>query len=324
MTLLISAILLALAWVLTIVLRRSANAASRNAEAAAVNELANTGLSLSGNVLGTFELRGPMRGVDVELTNLTTQKKPGASEESVTACVVRVELPLADQIVCKTSEIDLIMGPLPTAPRVRCDYANFDAAYAIFVIPTNEVSEGSYRSHAEMSAAPWAQPQLLDRLLELDLLWLRVRERRAEFVFPPLALVDVDRAARLVSAVALTSHGKVIPPLSGGARMAWIPWQDPKSNTSLVWWGGVFLGCIMGIFTALIPPLRWLDDELMCGKGDSMVIVHPHDGETSLACAGHPHNSLALYWLGSLLLAVSVVVLAGLILIASRRDRAPT
>jgi hypothetical protein len=321
MLLLIDAALLALATILSFLLRRAGREERRRAEAEATAELTEAGLRAEGKVLGGYVAR-PIDGADVVLTNRTSPTRPGAVESIGSACVVTVAAPLPDQLVCKASEADLVMGPLPAAPRLRTGYAPFDEAHAVFVGAADREVSASYRDAPESSAIPWARPPLLDALLDLELLWMRVREGRAELVFPPLEPVDVGRAAALAIAVGQTAQGKPAPALARGPRATRAPLRDAAFAVTVAWVAGLLVGIApVGILLCFLSPLRVLDAELVCGPGDRIVTVSAGEGAT-LECDGHPDRFLALHWLGGGLLGLSLVVLVGLGIVLVRRMRA--
>ncbi len=248
MTVTIGAVLFALACVITLFFRRTAAAERRSAVSEVTSVLEKAGFASQGDVLGTFSLRGLVHGVEVELMNRTNKLPPGDLENHVSACVVRVAVPIADQIVFNIDKIDQVMGLLPTAPRVRTGHPPFDHVYAVFVVSTAEATGGSYRSTASASAVPWGQSLLLDRLAELGLLWMRVKEGHAEIVFPSLPVNEVGRAAALAAAVARTSLGKPPPALVGGPRAPWVAWPNAVTGLNFAWGLGAVLALALGAF----------------------------------------------------------------------------
>lgn len=326
MTLLIAAVLFTIAGIMTVRFRRSVKTARRDTEEAETCVLLKIGLELSGDVLDTFELRGSMHGVEIELANGKSAQPPGASEGYVSACAARVAVPIADQIVCKVAEIDQIMGVLPAAPRVRTGHAQFDATYAIFVMPTGEVTGGSYRGAPEANTLVWAKSSLLDRLLELDLLWLRVRDGFADVVFPRLPVEEVGRAVALALAVARAAQRKPLPTLSAGPRARWHAWQDEIMNPFWSIFTVILLGITCGPWVAQIHALTFLDNEFICGRGDQMVPISSDsdDFDFALRCLQHPEKSLALHWVGGIVLFMAIVALAIVLLVVwyDRKDHA--
>ncbi len=221
--------LLALAAIATRFLLRIA----REAEAKA--KLTEAGLQVvRGDLLGTFVVR-LLEGVEVVLTNRMPQTRPGASEPIGATCVARVAVPLVDQIVCKTSEAALVMGPLPSAPRIHTGFASFDHGYAVFVGSAGGAEGGSYRAAPMASDVPWAQVPVLARLQELDLLWMRVHDGYADLVFPPLDIEGVVRAVALAVAVAYAAAGLSIPTLTHRPRTALPPSKGVRDRIKLVW-----------------------------------------------------------------------------------------
>jgi len=316
--LLIDVTLLVLAWVVSHLLRREGQRARERAEADAARSLAVAGLRANGDLLGAFVAR-PEEGVDVILTNRKPQTRPGATEPTGDMCVVRLAVPLEDQIVCKVAETEMVMGPLPAVPPTRTGYPPFDDTYALFVGPAAGAPSGSYREAPVAGSTRWAQTPLLDGLLDLDLLWLRVQDGHAELAFPPLEVEDVARAAALAVAIEHAARGRPLPALPRGPRTIRPPWQDVGSSVGAAWGAGVVVGLApVGVILSFVSPLRRLDAELSCGPGDQIVTVSAGDG-ASLECANHPEKWLALHWLGSGLLGLSVVVLVGLCIIAARR-----
>jgi hypothetical protein len=124
------------------------------------------------------------------LENGASHTRPSVAQESEVVCLVKVPADLADQLVCAASEVDAVMGPMPSVPRVKTGFAPFDHRYALFGGP-----------------APWAKRALVERFLELGLRWLRVREGRCEIAFPPLATEDLPRAIALAATVARLPSG---------------------------------------------------------------------------------------------------------------------
>lgn len=324
MLLLIDIALLALAGIITHFLVRAGRDARRRVEADAAAKLAEAGLRADGDLLGKFVAR-PVEGVEVVLENRTFQTRPGATEPTEKTCVARIAVPLADQIVCKVSEADLVMGPLPAAPRVRTGHAPFDDVYAIFVGSGGAAPpSGSYRAPPMASDTPWAQPALLEALLELDLLWLRAQEGRVDLVFPPLEAEDVGRAAALAIAFAKAAAGSSVPPLARGPRVIQLAWKDMGDTVGVIWGLSVFPGMMLGA-VVFAPVLRNLDAERWCGSGDRIIKTSFDDGNSvsyGLACQSHPEKSLFMHWLGSAVFALGIFVLSAITVVIARRIRA--
>jgi hypothetical protein len=319
MTLLIGVVLLVVAVLLSVRLRRAEQAAQLRAKAAARADLAKTGLTPSGNPLGVFKLQGAMHGVEVTLENGTSIRPPGARDGEGgygNVCVVHVAAPLGDQLVCKLGEVDQMLGPLPTVPRLRTGHAPFDERYAIFMGKPREEALGSYRDAQDTSSIPWAQAPILDSLWELRLLLLRVQEGRVELVFPSFAIEDVGRAAALAAAVAQASVGKPVPQIERGRRT--VKHQQRDTHTVIivmyaVWAAALFFIIPGGMLLSLAPPLRALDAPFMCGANDRIIVCPAGDGEYGLCCAKQRDKSLLLHAVGSSVLFIAATGFIGVV-----------
>ena len=322
MLLLVDVLLLALAWGIGRYLTAAGQEERRRAEEVATAKLAEVGLQANGDVLTKFVAR-TLGDVDVVLRNAKSVTRPGAPEPTGEACVARVAVRLDDQIVCKASEADLVMGPLPAVPRVRTGHGTFDEAYAVFVGAVGEVPAGSYRAAPGPGGASWAQPAILEGLMELDLLWMRVQDGEADLVFPPLAIEDVGRAAALAAAIEQAAIGGPTPVLARGARAPWQPWKDLKDSVNTVWVAGLLFGVApVGLLLGFAPPLRELGATLACGVGGRLVTTSFSDGSSvsyGMQCHDAAGRSLALYWLTSGLFGLGMVVLIGCCVLLVRR-----
>ena len=89
----------------------------------------------------------------------------------------------------------------------------------------------------------------------------------------------------------------------------------------IAWAGALLLAIPGGMILSLAPPLRVLDDPLICGAGDRMIIYQFND-DYGLGCAKQPDKSLLLHYAGSIVLFVSLVVIIGVV-IAAYDARAP-
>jgi hypothetical protein len=202
------------------------------ARAATEAALAATGLRVEGDVLG-FHVARLLEDGGVEVT------RDG---------VARVAAPLLDQIVCKVSEIDEVMGPLPAVPRVRTGHAPFDAEYAIFVGVSGGGSAGSYRAAPTGGDTPWARPPILDALQRLGLQRMRIREGQAELTFvPALPIEAAGRAARLALAVERAARGMPLPSLAPLPTVLLPPRPSLDVEAAFVWLAAAFAGLLGGV-----------------------------------------------------------------------------
>ncbi|RYE85867.1 MAG: hypothetical protein EOO75_16465, partial [Myxococcales bacterium] len=231
---------------LTKLLARADRRRREAATAAATAELSATQLTPSGDVLASYELRGTAQGEPVELLGDTTRPLPGASQQEARVCLVRVAAPLADLLVCRQGEVDVIMGPLPATPRLRAGHAPFDAQYAIFRSATGG-DEASYRDGAGVARLPWARPELLERLQQLGLRWLRVRDGRAELAFPRLPPTAAIEASEAAAAFARAAAGKPPLPFASTTPTGSEPIETDHNDTGvIVSWGIALILCIPG------------------------------------------------------------------------------
>lgn len=259
MLLLIDVVLLALAWGIGRYLITIDQGERRRAEEVANAKLAEVGLQANGDVLTKYVAR-TMGDVDVVVRNPKSVTRPGAPEPTGEACVARVALRLDDQIVCKASEADLVMGPLPAVPRIRTGHGAFDEAYAVFVGVAGEAPAGSYRAAPAPGGASWAQPAILEGLMELDLLWMRVQDGQADLAFPPLAIEDVGRVAALAAAIEHAAVGGPTPVLARGPRLPWRAREDVKEKLGMVWGAAALIGVApVGVAIGSVPAIEQLD-----------------------------------------------------------------
>jgi hypothetical protein len=182
------------------------------------------GLTLEGalqktfNRRGAFEIRSSARdSVPAStLRNDATVKLPGASGKSRDACIVQLDVPLPDLLICKVSEIDLLLGPLPSLRRTRTGDPAFDDAYAIFIQGEVEGPSG-FRESGSATSRLWSDSLVRAELLDLRTVWVRVREGHLEIALEPTALHGAVRALRLAVGIhrAVRGHRGAEPPFAG-------------------------------------------------------------------------------------------------------------
>lgn len=309
--------LMAVAVVLSLLLQRSERSARGRAEALARGTLEETGLSLSGDPLGTFTLRGRSSGVDLVLENGAIEKRPGPSDESSVVCMVRVAVPIADMVVCRASEIDRTMGPLPSAERVRTGHAGFDARYAVFI----GRAQSHYRGVDPSVAGPWAAPATLDRLMDLGLEWLRVRDGNAEIALSRLSDEDVARAIAVGANVARASRGEPLVVVRAGS-LASRP-SLPDSSHFSTWAGAGVLGLFVGFVSSFFEWFRAIDQEAVCGPRATLLHTESDsDGGTNhdFHCSNdHDSFLIPVHVLSCVLIMVGLFAVILLLRAAIRR-----
>ncbi len=277
-------------------------------------------LALTGDPFETYTVSGEIHGVDLAIENRLIARRPGPSEDTVKVCVARVPVLLGDMVVCQASEIDAVMGALPAVPRSRTGHRAFDEGYALFV----SQASGGYRGAEPAAAGAWAVPEVLDRLVELDLRWIRVREGTAELAFEVQKAGDLGRVAAVAANVARLSRGQ--PPVATRAGLR--ATHDPELPHSEPWaaWVVAFVACIpLGIFLAFSETARSVDSETICGTGSQLLEIGCGDGGSCLQCSDLVDRSMFLHYFSCILLIFGGTALAGIVVSVLRRalSRAP-
>jgi hypothetical protein len=285
-----------------------------------------TGLAFEGDPLDRFTLVGECEGVGVSLASSTPAKRPGpqVGEGEPPRCgLVRVHVPLPDQIVCRCDQADEIMGPLPAAPRIRTGYEPFDATYAVFTSPHPDEPQASYRSSAAAaSPLPWARPAILDRMREFNLQWLRVHDGLADIALPPLGPVGAAAAAALGAAFAQAAAGASVAPFEDAVPGPSASHEDEAQGVIGALGVAALLGISVGWGVAFAPALRDLDAELACGRGGALVTTGCGvDGGVCLECQGGQRDLSFLHYPAALAFTFATVLLVGLAFVAFRAHR---
>lgn len=261
----IGLVLIAFAVALSYLLRRFERLDREGAMARARQTLEATGLTLVGDPLGAFTLRGRSSGVDLVLENATDAPRPGRSGESSRVCMVRVDVPLADMVVCRASEVDLTMGPLPSVERARTGHAKFDEQYAVFI----GRAQSEYRGGAPSVVGPWGASATLERLMDLGLQWMRVRDGKAEIAVCPLSVEDVARGLAVSANVARASRGEPLVDVRAGF-LAPQPWL-PVASLALPWGLAIGLGVFAGFVASFVGWFRAINQAAVCGPGGTLL-----------------------------------------------------
>lgn len=211
------------------------------------------GLTLGGDVLKKYTLEGELDGVAVTFTGQGSRAAPGArpDEAQVDVFAAELSLPLPNCFICRATDTERMMGPLIPTPRTVTGHAQFDKTYEVYLASeeTRSASEPGYRDRPG-SAMSWAQPEILDRLLDLKLLWVRVREQRCEITFPPLSPEDAVRAVATCRNINNALHGRSLTDVSSGPRGSVSEVTELVDNISYIpfiaaFWA-IFLGFILG------------------------------------------------------------------------------
>jgi hypothetical protein len=260
------------------------------------------GLELEGDPIGRCSMRGIVRGVDLTTTIKTTCVLPGPSDVRRAATTVAGSVPLPDQIVCRSSEVDLIMGALPTLPRQATSHPNFDAAYAVFVSDGGPAAMG-YR-HTVASAIAWADPTTLTEMLAQRLIFMRVQRGRCELVFEPTPASEVVPLVTIAANVVRRAAGTsiVVPQVRSAPVVTAALSYEPVMSVMLGSLVSLFLAPF-GAGLAFLPPLRELNAETECGKGGEIRVSSSSDGDGTtygLYCSNHRDASLVGHYASAL------------------------
>lgn len=211
--------------------------------------LAPIGGSLHGNPFDSYVLRTTVEGIDVQVHNRAVRKRPGAREDDSSKTVCAIELPLdgPDLIVCRMEEVDAVMGPLPSAVRKRSGHAAFDAQYAIFASAAEPETGPSYRGPPLTKSTAWAQPAVVERLIELKLQWMRLREGRGEVVFEPFEAEDAVRGVRTCANIARAISGAQPERVEPGPPIARRQPMEPLWVALIISGNGLGLASLPGL-----------------------------------------------------------------------------
>ena len=311
-----------------VLLHREDKIRARVVRGAAVKHLTTGGLIFSGEPFASFELRGQLEGVNVELRNRVRRRRPGPSREEPIVCVLSFDSRLPEQITCKTADIDLVMGVLPTVLQVRTADPSFDAAYATFVMAGANDAVGHFRAAPGSHALNWAKQSILSQMQALDLLWFRVQDGHAELVFPPLANGLIARALALGVNFARISNGEpavvLAPTLEEPANGAHIPAVDPGESIGIALGGLVMSAFVGGVFLPRHPWLRAMNESSLCGTGGPILMRTSYSGRGTsdhFHCSSNPDDYLLLHPLSSVMLVYAAILVVTLATVLYRTSR---
>jgi hypothetical protein len=271
------------------------------------------GLEIDGDPIRSCSMRGNVHGVDLTIDVRTTRALPGPSETSESATSVSGHAPLPEQIVCRSADVDKVMGPLPAVPRQPTGDATFDASYAVFVGAGAAAQPPTgYRDAAPTApAVVWADPKTLADMHAQRLIFMRVDNGRCELAFEPRSADDV---APLVATAA-----NVIRRASGQPRVS--PQMETTTVTPAIAYdsvtGVMFAGLAsilvspIGATLAFLPSLREINAEAECGKGGEIRVSSSNLGDGTsygLYCSNNHEASLVGHYASALALFFTLVL----------------
>lgn len=242
MFMIVSLIVIALAGGCMLYLFLEGSAAQRILSAWSDAKLAELGIAVEGDSLKDYRLHGSVHGAEVEVHAMVERAPPGAREDEPkkTVCVIKLALPLPDLIVCRSTDVDRVMGPLPAVPRTRTGHADFDKVYSLFVSSgaTGDQggAEGGYRRPGTIGPLGWAKPPILDRLTDLGLVWMRAREGACELAFEIFVPEDTVRAVVTSANMLRALTGAALIPVPAGEP---VPKRDAAGPRNLALFGPV-------------------------------------------------------------------------------------
>jgi hypothetical protein len=259
------------------------------------------GLEIEGDPIGRCSMRGVVHGVALEIEVGGTRALPGPSDESRSATSVAGPTRLPEQIVCRVEDVDHVMGALPAVPRRTIGEPSFDARYAVFVgVAAGAPRDAGYReAAADAPALAWVETKTLGDMVSQGLIFMRVKDGRAELAFDPRSAggvaplvtttVNVLRRAAGHSLVSASTPRTFVTPAVS---------YDPVSSVLV---GALASGFIapFGATLAFLPPLRELDAEAACGKGGEIRVSSSSDGDGTsygLYCSNDRDASLAVHY----------------------------
>lgn len=257
------------AWLLVWALARRGEARDRaraRAESRAA-VLRDVGLDVEGDPLGEYTLQGAVHGVEVSVEGRATSPVPSASSPAhpgVTAITVRAALP--DQVVCRRSDAEAIVGVDAPPPRPTGD-PRFDEQYVVVVEGSPRDHAAGYRDPSAEGLAPtWSDAAMLGAMAAERLVLLRARDGSCRFAFPPASAHDVGPLLALAANVARSAAGE--PPVATGERPFVAPVRSFEPVRRAIAWGPRSLLLAPAAFLlAFAPPLRRLNAEAECGAG---------------------------------------------------------
>jgi hypothetical protein len=213
--------------------------------------LGELGIAFDGNPLGTYVLTGSVHGTALKAENYAERAPPGAREDESKKTVCIIELPLAvpDLIVCRTADVDRVMGPLPAVPRTLTGHDDFDKVYSLFVSNTTAVPDAAgsgYRQSGATGALGWAKPPILDRLTDLSLEWMRVRTGACELAFKPFQPTGMVRAVLTCANLSRSATGAAWIPVPARDFSASIDIKEAGSTLLFGPLTGAFWGGVLG------------------------------------------------------------------------------
>lgn len=280
--------------------------------AACVRQLwAERGISVTGVPFDNYKLNGDIHGVSLQFASDVNSDLPNGTTEPLRLSQVKFAAPIPDLVLCRTADIDRIMGMLPHVAKTSTTNADFDCQYGLFVTALVEPTACDFRSAPANAALRWATSEVLQRMLDLKVVSMRVKEGQCELNVERVHLGQVDALLCLASDVGSLVQQR--QPVKAVAQKAILP--KPARALDLVLAG---IGTAMTGVLVLWIPLGWLlkglTEEYICGPNDTL-----RYDEFWFACENNSLKATYLHFIASELtwLAMVSVVLAVVLMKAS-------
>lgn len=321
----------AAAIVIAVVVHAAASSARdrilRDVETEEMAVLEATKMRVTGPALGTFTLEGEYGGVALRLTSPVRRMPPNETDDDLarTALVVSTKTALSDRIVCRETDASRILGAAPYG-KLATESVRFDQRFVTDA--GHHRGATAYRAAAD-DGARFLTAEIAERLVDLDLYWIQIKEHSLELVFAPMRASSVERALAVTANIARVASGRPELPIRSGPA----DHSDPMANIGSapsVLRGAAFvalLGTPFGAALAFLPPVRSSMDEVCCGKGDVIEVTSSEEDDGTsygLSCRDHPEATVLPAYLLAISIWASFVLVAGLLLAASRWPKRAT
>jgi hypothetical protein len=269
-----------------------------------VGPLQTTGLQISGEPLGAYQLNGTFEGIDLRFENRAVARPPWSNDAEETVACARVSFwaPLPRTVVCPRTMQDRVVVQFPPVPRPKTRVAEFDAAFEVFVDPQRHPAGPQGYAPSNLQ---WPPPATLGVLVDMNLSWLRVQDQSAELVLPIIEDTrDIQRVLMLATTLAHAARGSAPSRRLPRGPLSPMPAQLNNAAVGILGVGfgaAVFVVGPIGAMTLCFLPLvsRLIETDV-CGVGQRLLISsHQMEDGTSygMYCSGNPSASLGLMFL---------------------------
>ncbi len=259
------------------------------------------GLQISGDPFGGYELHGNYEGIDLRLGNRSSLRPPWEhhTKDLLSCATVTFWAPVPNSIVCRWYERDRVAVHFPPVAQVGTGFAEFDAAFAVFVDPYRRPAAHPGSSSANLR---WPPSETLGVFVEMNLRWLHVNNETAVLVLPTINDPrDIERVLSLASMLAHGARGSTLT-----RRLPHGPWSSFPAHgsaaPSIILGTAFFLAFLAAIIGAaaldLVPIVREIFAPDVCGAGQQLLVSAWNSGGRGssyrLYCSGNPRAPVDL------------------------------